>query len=229
MIKKEKNGKTNINALKGAKILVFLLIFLIIIILIISLKIKIQIRNIKFDSQKHKDRHLNENYKIIISVYVLGKIKIGKIRITKEKLEKWKLKQKLNKSIKRIENKIVKDKNRFDGKLIETIKKANINLERINLKIKLGTEDAFLTSIIVPVISAIIAIIISRKIKNHENQTFEIQPLYNQQNRINILFSGIFEIKLIHIINIIYILSKKGRVNRYERTSNRRSYDYSYE
>ena len=40
---------------------------------------------------------------------------------------------------------------------------------------------------------------------------------------------GIFEIKTVNIINIIWNLKKKERRNENERTSNRRAYDYSYE
>ena len=61
------------------------------------------------------------------------------------------------------------------------------------------------------------------------NKKYIITPLYFNQNIVNIEISGIFEIKMIHIINIIYILNKKEGVKKNERTSNRRSYDYSYE
>ena len=58
---------------------------------------------------------------------------------------------------------------------------------------------------------------------------FNVTPIYNNPNLINIEFSGIFEIKMIHIINIIYILNKKEGVEKNDGTSNRRAYDYSYE
>ena len=74
-----------------------------------------------------------------------------------------------------------------------------------------------------------IANIFYKKVENYKNQNFTIKPIYINQNLINILIDGIFEIKMIHIINIIYILNKKEGVKKYERTSNRRSYDYSYE
>jgi len=113
--------------------------------------------------------------------------------------------------------------------MIKAFKSLNINIENINLKIEMGTENAALTAIIVPVISTVLSIILSRKIKREQNQKFEIKPIYINQNLINIMFSGIFEIKMIHIINIIYILNKKEGVGKNERTSNRRTYDYGYE
>ena len=54
-------------------------------------------------------------------------------------------------------------------------------------------------------------------------------PKYGDENFIDLQFNGIFEIKMIHIINTICIEKKKRRVEENERTSNRRSYDYSYE
>ena len=57
-----------------------------------------------------------------------------------------------------------------------------------------------------------------------KKQSFQIKPIYNNQNILNIALSGIFQIKMIHIINIIYILNKKEGVKNYERTSNRRAY-----
>ena len=58
-----------------------------------------------------------------------------------------------------------------------------------------------------------------------------MNPVYQNQNLVNLSVSGIFEVKLRHIINIIYILNRKEKkgVKKYERTSNRGSYDYSYE
>lgn len=172
-------------------------------------------------------RHINKDYKMIIKLYALGFIPILKINITKAKLEKIKLKEKM----KNIDFKLLEDNYKFDKKILKTIKKLNISIKNINLHIGLGTENASLTSIIVPAISTIIAIVLRKTVKNFENQIFMIHPIYQNQNLVNIYISGIFEIKMSHIINIIYILNKKERkgVKEYERASDRRSYDYSYE
>ena len=204
--------------------LFYLIITLIIIaILLLFSKIRIEIINFKFTSLNK--RHINKEYKFVLKLYILGKIPILKINITKTKLEKQKIKEKLEKiDIKAIQNKIKIDKNFF-----KAIKKINMQVKKINLNMELGTENAMLTSVIVPAISTIIAIYLRKKIKNYENQTFIIQPVYQNQNLINIYISGIFEIKMIHIIDMLYRLNKKGEVKRYERTSDRRTYDYSYE
>ena len=110
------------------------------------------------------------------------------------------------------------------------IKNIKIEIDEMNLNISLGTEDAAITAFIIPIISTFIAIFLSRKVKKYnDNQKFSIQPLYINQNLINIEFSGIFQIKMIHIINTICTLNKKRKGDKNERTSNRRSYDYGYE
>ena len=200
--------------------MVFLFILLIIFLLLLFSKIRIEVINFKFSSMT--PRHINKDYRIVIKLCILGKIPILKINITKTKLERLKVKEK----IKQIDFEVLKDSKQFDKKLIEAVKKLNVIIPNINLKIELGTENAALTAMIVPILSTIIANIFRRKVKK---QRFQINPIYINQNMINILISGIFEIKMIHIITIIYILNKKEGVGKYERTSNRRPYDYSYE
>ena len=204
--------------------LFYLIIALMIIaILLLFSKIRIEIINFKFISLNK--RHINKEYKFVLKLYILGKIPILKINITKTKLEKQKIKEKIEK----IDMKAIQDKVKVDKNFFKAIKKINLKIEKLNLNMEIGTENATLTSVIVPAISTIIAIYLRKKIKNYENQTFIIQPVYQNQNLINIYISGIFEIKMIHIIDMLYMLNKKGEVKNYERTSNRRTYDYSYE
>lgn len=199
-------------------------IIALIVILIFS-KIRIQVVNFRFSSQTR--RHINKDYKIIIKLYALGFIPILKINIMKAKLEKIKLKEK----IKNIDLSYLEKNPSFNKEIWKAIKKLNISIKNINLHVDLGTENASLTSVLVPVISTVIAIVLRKKVRNFENQIFMIQPIYQNQNLVNLYISGIFEIKMSHIINIIYMLNKKERkgVKEYERTSNRRPYDYSYE
>ncbi len=204
--------------------MVFLFVFLVfILILLIFSKIQIQIDNLSFSS--NRIRHINKDYQIIIKLLVFSKIPIFKYNITKTKLEKLRLKEK----VRNMDFKILKNRNKFDKKMLKATKKINISIKKIKLYIELGTENASLTSIIIPIVSTVIANIFYKKVENYKNQNFTIKPIYINQNLINILIDGIFEIKMIHIINIIYILNKKEGVKKYERTSNRRSYDYSYE
>ncbi len=207
-------------------VFLFILITILLIGFIIFFsKIQIEIDNLKFCSISK--RHLNKDYEIIVKLYVLGLFPILKIPITKTKLEKMKVKEK----IKNIDFKAIEENPRLNKKIIETIKSIEFSIPKINLYIEIGTENASLTSIIVPTISAIIAIILRQKVKKVKNQKFIVQPIFQNQNLVNLSFEGIFEIKTSHIINIIYRFNKKEKegVKEYERTSNRGAYDYSYE
>ena len=101
----------------------------------------------------------------------------------------------------------------------------------MKLRIDIGTENAVLTSFMVPILGMLISVFIKNNATDYEKQNFIIQPIYCNKNLLNILFSGIFEFKMIHIINIIYILIRKEGVKKNERTttSNRRTYGHSYE
>ena len=204
--------------------MVFLFILIsitIITILLTTSKIQMQIINFKFSSQKTKK--VNEDYEIIIKLIVLRKIPIFKISITKDKLKNPKLKEKAQKiNWQAIQNK------ETDKNVLKSLKELKVDIKNINLNVELGTENACLTSIIVPAISTAITIWLGRKVK-YDDQIFIMQPVYRNQNLINILISGIFELKMKHIISMIYMLKQKEGVKYYERTSNRRAYDYSYE
>ena len=233
MFKLKKIGKTNINAYeKEANILVFLFILLAILILalvFVTSKIEIRIVNLVVDSQSKN--YIGNKYEIIIKLKILGNIPIIKIKLTKNKLQKIYKNLKMKEKIKKLEEDIYTNKDKIDLKLIELAKeiKKSIDVDYLNLVIKLGTENAFTTAIIVAIISTIISVLVSNQ-KIEENELmYKIEPIYNNQNLIKFQFSGIFKIKMIHIINIMYLLNKKGGINKYERTSNRRSYDYSYE
>ena len=209
--------------------MVFLFIILVIMLISIILsfsKIRIQINNFRFQSQTK--RHINKEYEIIIKLYILKVIPILKVNITKIKLEKLKLKEK----IKDLDLKIIKNNQQFDKKALTAIKELNIGIKNIDLYVDIGTENASLTSIIVPIVSTVISFILHKKIKKFQNQVFTINPIYINQNLVNIYISGIFEIKMSHIINMIYVLNKEKKkgVEKNERsTSNRRTYGYSYE
>lgn len=215
--------KLILNPLKEAKILVFLFIILTIIIILLLSKIRIEVKKFSFSSMTK--RHINLNYEIIIKLCVFHTIPILKINVTKTKLEKLKLKEK----IKKVNVEILENNHKLDSRILKAIKKLNLMIRKIDLHIDIGTENSSFTAILVPILSTILAIILQKKVRNCKNQRFKINPIFINQNLINIAISGIFEIKVIHIISIIYILNKKEGVDKYERTSNRRTYGYSYE
>ena len=208
--------------------MVFLLVLiglLIILVIIVTSKIRFQIKD--FEYSLINMQHVNPKYKMQISWFIFGKIPIVRIDIDKTKINKLKIKEKIT----NIETEIIQGKKPINKNILKVIKKIKLDVKELNLKIDLGTENAALTSMIIPIISSILAIFLRKKIKSTEEQYFIITPIYQNQNYLNIELSGIFEIKMNHIINIIHLLLRKEKkgVKKYERTSNRRSYDYSYE
>ena len=235
MFKNIKNGKTNINLLMEVDILVFLFVFAFIILITIILlfsKIKININKFNYLSINPKNR--KTDYNIIIQLIILKKFPILEIKFNKNNIIKIeKIKRKIKNKFETFDfTEIEKDKE-IKKKILEIIKKLKIDIDKINLNIEIGTENAVLTSFIIPVVATLLTYILKNSIKNNviksEENKFKIKPIYYNQNLLNILFSGIFEIEMIHIINIIYILRKKEGVKEYDRTSNRRTYGYSYE
>lgn len=209
--------------------MVFLFILLIIFIVAILLKtskLKIQIKNVKFTTQTKK--HLNDDYKIKIQLCVLSRIPIIQYTISQEKIKKVKAKEK----IKILEKKYKGIIPRIDRKIFGYLKEMKISMKDINLYMDLGTENAAFTALLVPCISTVLMMLLQRKTIDCNNHIyFKINPMYVGKNLINLAFSGIFEIKMYHIINIIKILGKEEKkgVKENERTSNRGTYDYSYE
>ena len=202
--------------------MVFLFIIVILIFIIIFSKIRIEIVNFRFLSNAPK--HLNKDYSMIFKICILKYIPLIKFKITEKQVKKLKIKQKIeNINIQKLE------KDLSVNKIKEILKKHKFIIKKLKLKIEIGTENSAFTAMIVVLISTIISFFLKKKIENHKKQKFNVKPLFINKNLINIDFSGIFEMKLIHIINIIYILNRKEGVKNYERTSNRRSYAYSYE
>ena len=208
--------------------MVFLFIILMIIIIFITIKIKFEIQNLKIST--NEKTHLNKKYQIKIVIYTLGFIPILKIKLNNKKIKKIIKNQKIREKIKQQETKIIENKANIDKELITSLKNIKTEIKEINLKIRIGTENASLTAFTIPVISTFIAMFLSKQIKKYnDKQVFLVEPVYLDKNLLNIEISSIFQIKMIHIINTICIVNKKRKGDKNERTSNRRSYDYGYE
>ena len=209
--------------------LFILLIFLCLALVVLTSKLDIRIINLIIDSQSIK--HLNDRYEIIIRLKIFGNIPILKFTINKNTLRKIQKSWKMNEKVKQLEKDILQNKDKFDMQMIKGLKEFSkgIYVDDLELEIEVGTKNAFLTSILVAFFSSILAISFSRIQLKENNIVYKIEPVYRNENSIKIEISGIFQIKVIHIINIIYVLNKKGGRKNHERTSNRRSYDYSYE
>ena len=208
--------------------MVFLFIILMIMIIFITIKIKFEIQNLKISTNEKP--HLNKKYQIKIVIYTLGFIPILKIKLNNQKIKKIINNQKIKEKIKQQETRIIENKANIDKELITSLKNIKTEIKEINLKIRIGTENASLTAFTIPVISTFIAMFLSKQIKKYnDKQVFLVEPVYLDKNLLNIEISSIFQIKMIHIINTMCIVNKKRKGDKNERTSNRRSYDYGYE
>ena len=212
-------------------VLVFILCTIVILVALLAFifilsTLKIQIKNLEITNIKETEMRIFPNYEFKISLYLFGKIKWFSIKIDNKKLKNKYKKMILDTiSLKQLGQ----DFKRQDLKYIKTLKP---KISHLNLKAKLGTEDAVLTSFIVFAISTIISILLPYRIKKYDKDKYyyQILPLYINKNAYEIKLDCIIEVKMVHIINIIYVLSNKRRVDKNgQRASNRRSYGYSYE
>lgn len=145
-----------------------------------------------------------ENFEINKSDIII-KFGILKFKLNKEKLKKI---------ISNNKSKIKLEVNDFK----EIIKK--IEIPKLNINAKFGTGEPNSTAFFVAIVSSIIGIALARKI---ENPRYTIEPVYGDMNYIFLSINCIFEIKLVHIINI-FIKLKRKEYQKYGRTPNRRSY-----
>ncbi len=183
-------------------------LLIILTILIIFTTIQIHIENARLEIPKRKERNINKKYKITVKLYLFEKINYFRLDITKNKLEK----RVIRKNIDKLKRKIRKNKNNFDKKQISKLKKMNIKIQNVNLKISLGTEDSAQNAIAVGIISSGISIIMGMLTEKNileigeekEKQIYwEVVPEYQNRNLLNINLDCIISFKLIHIINAI--------------------------
>lgn len=211
-------------------IVFFIILFLILfILLIIFSTIKIDIRKFNFNNENTRNQC---DYSFFIELYFLDKIKIFSLMLNEEKVQKLNQKIDIQNKIKDIDFKKVKRDLPSKEDLRKIVKKLKIKLDEFHLILKIGTEDVIITSAIVTGIASVLGIVLAKLIKsyNDEKYRYEIIPAYKNKNMVNLSFDCIIKVKMIHIINIIYtLLNKRKEKIKYERTSNRRSYDYSYE
>ena len=198
----------------------FIFVLLLFDILIFS-SIKIKVKNLKIDNSKIK-----EGYELNVLIYFLNKIPIYRIKLNSNKLKKIQN----SKRFKRIKAQNFHEIIPSIKDLFKLINYISIEIQKLNLNLSIGTENAVTTSYLTAIIASIIGILITKLSKrNIDKCKFTTNPLYNSKNEYSIRIDGIFCIKIVHIINGMLNLTKKGSSDRYERASNRRSYAYRYE
>lgn len=221
--------------------LCILIIFLCIFLVIRYLSIRISIINLEIDTNNKK---IINDYQFEFGIYIFNKVRIIKFKVNEKrikKLENSKILKKiskinLSKVTKRLENKVLNNYKSFRRtKFIKIfLKEIQPEILKFKLNLKIGLEDIMLTTYAIPFISTLISFFLKLTVKNvnlrnKREYYYKIEPVYNT-NIINLRLNCIINVKMVHIINIIYIfLNKKGRSDKYERTSYRRSYGYGHE
>lgn len=208
--------------------MIFLLIMMIgilmicIIFLVLALSnLEINIEGLQLDTTK---KPIIYDTLIYIKLKLFNHITFLKIKIDNKKINKMK-NSKLAKS-KALKKAFYKQKVILKSEGMKIVKNLDINLEQINLKLVIGLIDTMVTILSIPILSTIISIIIARTTKEYikEDYKYTIIPDYSTNLVIKIQLNCIINIKLAHIMKVIYMLLKKGSEKNDERTSNRRTY-----
>ena len=191
--------------------ILFLSFLILSIIIILLLNIKLSIVKFKI-SNINSIGHFQIDLIIKLGLYIGKKIKIFEVCMNKEKL----LKNKYILNIKK-KNDIKKDIEIIKNDNIKNaIKKVKLNIERFNLKLNIGTEDAKLTAILFGVISTIWGVLVpliyySKNIKSLDEFEYELTPNFSNKNILKLEFTGQLSIRLLHIIYILYISFKANK------------------
>ena len=201
-------------------ILSILTICMMIMFLILSSTLRINIE--KFDNDM-----LKKNFLIYIEIYLFNKIKVYSYKIDNSNVDIIKEKNKIRKRKKKGKRNI-----KIEIKDAPIIFKLNPKINKLKMNIEIGTENVILTSYIVAIMGSTVSFILPYVSKKHikEKYKYNICPNYKDGNIFKFNINCIFEIKMVHIINVIYLLKKRKEMRLNERTtSNRRPYGYRYE
>ena len=181
---------------------------------ICSSYVEIEVKKFKFNSNYKKDKRV-EDYLIYMRFKFLNKITWMKLEYKKTKKHKIFNHKMINKVI-----------DFKDVLRIKYLKILNPRVQKIDLNLKVDVLDTVTTSLGVGIVSAVLSIILVNRIDNYNSKdyNYRITPIYGEKPQIIITLNCIFTVKMVHIINIVYMLFKKRSVKYDERTSDRRTY-----
>ena len=169
------------------------LVFIILLILLILLltKIKIELKNI------------GKSTKLIFKLYFLNTIRYLKIELDREKILDIIKKAKIQK----LENDITDTlgdlyfKRKNIKKIMDDLK---IEIDYLNLDLKIGTEFIMLTSVIIITLSTIFPMILNKFVKksvSEDKYKYKFTPIYNR-NALNLTLHCIISIKVFYIVSV---------------------------
>lgn len=193
--------------------LMFINLILLIILLFYLSDIEIDIKNYYYDSKtKTKD------FLVYIKLKIF-KITYFKLKFSSKKNKKYRI---LNLGNKFLRNKV------FEIENIKKISKLENCIKKIDLNLNIGLIDLILTTFSVAFISAVLSLYLSKLVQKHYTKEckYKIMPIYNTDKiELKLRLNCIINVKMVHIINIIYTLLQKTRSDKnYVRTSYRRTY-----
>ena len=209
-------------------ILVFIFLGIAIALSLLFLMLILSTIKIKIEKLHIKSFNIDKKYIISLELYLLNKIKILYISIDDKKVNKIKQNDRFkNIKIKNIYKDLINPK-----EIIFASKKLNISIERLKLKLEIGSNNADTTAYLTGMVGGIIGIVLSNLVKNEvsKNIYYDVKPIYNEYV-LNIDLDSIIKLKIVNIIIVVYFiykLLKKGS-GKNGGTSNRRSYVSSYE
>ena len=200
-------------------IIVFFIISIIVLTLLLFLcsSLKIQIKEFELINRK-----INK-FELIISLALFNKLRWLKLKLDNDRISKMNERMKKNMFNKLLNSKILTQYKNINSNLIKEWKHIfqKMDLEKINLNLKLGTEDASVTACLIGIISAFIGILLPQRASTSQ---YLIEPIYKDKNYIYLSINCIIAIKMVHIINIRKIIKEKEVYQEYGKSSNRRSY-----
>jgi len=199
---------------------VFFLFQFIIIFFYLS-TLEIEVKNINYDSLQKEN-----NFLIFVRLKLLNKLTWAKIKIDNKGMERYK---EINK---KLLSKITIDlrKEILESKSLIKIEKLDFVLKKINLKIELNLFEPMLTALTCGIISTVLSIIFAKKIEEYtkEKCNYKIEPIFSNNPQLKLCLNCIISIKMVHIINTVYMLFKKGSEKDGKQASNRRTYAYRH-
>lgn len=200
--------------------IIFITIIAILLLLVLWIyKSTVRLQIVEFDASNENKKHIDK-LKIEISILFLNKLKWFHLEIDKKKMEKFKG-TKFNKWLNKIvETRIVRDFKNIGEVIIRNKHELDINIEEIDIKIKLGTTNVIVTSFLFVALHIIISTLLATNINEYskDKHKYEIIPIYQNNNFYDLSINCIISVKIEHIINMIKI-KRSDRVNA--RTSNR--------
>ncbi len=173
----------------------FICLLIVIILIIIGIaihtsRIGIEIENLIINTEKPKGRKINKESKIYVYVQIFEKIKLFKKDV--KKMKPPNLKFKLDNNNIDFDVKIFKRKE-LEINYIELLQNIDIDIKKINLNVKIGTQDAALTAILVGILSSVLGVILKKP-------KYQVYPLYLNKNILTVKIECIISIYLMQYI-----------------------------